>query len=45
MTTFKPQIMQSDLDDIITAIRQVQQDSGKLPSERDLAELAKAHLK
>jgi GntR family transcriptional repressor for pyruvate dehydrogenase complex len=41
LTTFKPQIMQSDLDDIVTAIRQVQQDGGKLPSERDLAELLK----
>ncbi len=38
MTAFKPQIMQSDLDDIITAIRQLHQDGGKLPSERDLAE-------
>lgn len=39
MTAFKPQIMQSDLEDIITAIRQMQQDGGKLPSERDLADL------
>ena len=41
MTAFKPQIMQSDLEDIITAIRQMQQDGGKLPSERDLADLLK----
>jgi GntR family transcriptional repressor for pyruvate dehydrogenase complex len=38
LTAFKPQIMQSDLEDIITAIRRIQQDGGKLPSERDLAD-------
>jgi GntR family transcriptional repressor for pyruvate dehydrogenase complex len=41
LTAFKPQIMQSDLDDIITAIRRMQQDGRKLPSERDLADLLK----
>jgi DNA-binding FadR family transcriptional regulator len=39
LTAFKPQIMQSDLEDIITAIRRMQQEGGKLPSERDLADL------
>ena len=38
MSAFEPQIIASDLDDIIVAIRQLQQGGGKLPSERDLAD-------
>jgi DNA-binding FadR family transcriptional regulator len=38
LSAFEPQIIVSELDDIIVAIRQLQQDGGKLPSERDLAD-------
>ncbi|TIT42967.1 MAG: GntR family transcriptional regulator, partial [Mesorhizobium sp.] len=38
MNAFEPQIVPSDLDDIIAAVRRLQQGGGKLPSERDLAE-------
>ncbi|RUU19401.1 FadR family transcriptional regulator, partial [Mesorhizobium sp. M6A.T.Ca.TU.002.02.2.1] len=38
MNAFEPQIVSSDLDDIIAAVRRLQQGGGKLPSERDLAE-------
>lgn len=39
MTAFRPTIVPSEVDDIIAAIRQIQEESGKLPSERDLADL------
>ncbi|RVC24472.1 FadR family transcriptional regulator, partial [Mesorhizobium sp. M7A.F.Ca.CA.004.04.2.1] len=38
MSAFEPQVGPSDLDDIIAAVRQLQQGGGKLPSERDLAQ-------
>ena len=38
MSAFEPQFVPSGLDDIIAAVRELQQGGGKLPSERDLAE-------
>ncbi|PSJ58955.1 FadR/GntR family transcriptional regulator [Pseudaminobacter soli (ex Li et al. 2025)] len=38
MTEYEPEVAPSELDEIVAAVRRIQQEEGKLPSERDLAE-------
>lgn len=38
MTEFEPEVAPSELDEIVAAVRRIQHEEGKLPSERDLAD-------
>lgn len=38
MTEFEPEVAPSELDEIVAAVRRIQQEEGRLPSERDLAD-------
>jgi GntR family transcriptional regulator, transcriptional repressor for pyruvate dehydrogenase complex len=38
LTEFEPEVAPSELDEIVAAVRRIQQEEGRLPSERDLAD-------
>jgi DNA-binding FadR family transcriptional regulator len=38
LTEYELEVAQSELDEIVAAVRRIQQEEGKLPSERDLAD-------